>query len=120
MTPAHMAALQNGTLFRLNDAVTRSKFEDNLKNSEFYTNALKILANVQDPGYAIKVLRHIGRESGVKDIDEVLPAPVPADANPPQAPGMPAQPGQQAPASAPDFDTMLRQAREEGVMHAAA
>lgn len=118
LTPAHMAALQNGTIFRLNDAVTRNKYEDNLKNSEFYINSLKILANVQDPGYAIKVLRHIGRESGIKDIDDILPAPAPPQVPGPVAapvPGAP-MPPQAAPQAPPDFGAMLQQARqEEGV-----
>jgi hypothetical protein len=124
--PEHMAALQNGTIFRLNDAVTRNKYEDNLKNSEFYVNSLKILANVQDPGYAIKVLRHIGRESGIKDIDEILPAPAPPQVPGPMAapvPGSPMPPPggmPPAPASPPDFDALLQQARQQEGMNVAA
>lgn len=119
--PEHMAALQNGTVFRLNDAVTRNKYEDNLKNSEFYINSLKILANIQDPGYAIKVLRHIGRESGIKDIDEILPAPAPAVVSPgpaAAAPGAPMMPP--APQGPADFDSMLQQARAEEGLNVAA
>jgi hypothetical protein len=127
--PEHMAALQNGTMFRLNDSVTRNKYEDNLKNTEFYTNALKILANVQDPGFAIKVLRHVGKESGIKDIDDILPAPAPPQiqsapampGQPPQAmPGQPPQPPAGGPPPGMDFDAMLRQARDEGGQRAAA
>lgn len=121
--PEHMAALQNGTIFRLNDAVTRNKYEDNLKNSEFYVNSLKILANVQDPGYAIKVLRHIGRESGIKDIDEILPAPAPPQVPRPAAapvPGAPMPPGGAPPQDPPDFDAMLQQASQEEAPNVAA
>ncbi|OGT56698.1 MAG: hypothetical protein A3E01_00350 [Gammaproteobacteria bacterium RIFCSPHIGHO2_12_FULL_63_22] len=125
MTPEHMAALQNNTLIRLNDSVTRNKYEDNLKNSEFYINSLKILANVQDPGYAVKVLRYLGKESGIKDIDEILPAPAPPVVPGPMAapvPGqpMPGMPPQGMPPPEMDFDAMLAQARtEEGVNVAA-
>lgn len=125
--PEHMAALQSNTLFRLNDSVTRNKYEDNLRNSEFYINSLKILANVQDPGYAVKVLRYLGKESGIKDIDEILPAPAPPQVqtmpaapvpgNPMQAPGM-APPAQ--PAAPPDFDALLQQSRQEEAMNVAA
>lgn len=122
MTPEHMAALQNNTLIRLNDSVTRNKYEDNLRNSEFYINSLKILAQVQDPGYAVKVLRYLGKESGIKDIDEILPAPAPPDASAPPAapapgqpmPGGPPMPPQAAPPE-PDFDALLQQARQEGM-----
>lgn len=116
MTPEHMAALQNGTIFRLNNAIVRNKYEDNLKNSEFYINSLKILAQVQDPGYAIKVLRYIGKESGIKDIDEILPAPAPPDASaqPPMPPGQPPpQAMPQKPSMPMDFQSMLQQARQE-------
>lgn len=119
MTPAHMAALQNGTVFRLSDAVTRNKYEDNLRNSEFYINSLKILGQVQDPGYAIKVLRHIGKESGIKDIDEILPPPAPpaVTTQPPQA----APPAMAPQAAEPtDFDALLQQARNQEGMRAAA
>jgi hypothetical protein len=110
LTPAHAQAFFTNTIFRINDTVTRNKHEDNLKNAEFYINAFKILGNIQDPTFAIKILRYLGKESGIKDIDENLPPPAPIQAGVPgQAPPMAAQP---APAGPMDFDTLIQQARQ--------
>lgn len=130
LTPAHAQAFFNNTLFRINDTVTRNKYEDNLKNAEFYINSIKILSQIQDPQYAIKVLRYLGKESGIKDIDEILPAPAVPDASAqPPIPGMPAMPPQ-GPQGAPppgpqnmDFDQMINEARQpqpEGGLRVAA
>lgn len=123
LTPEHAQAFLTNTVFRINDSVTRNKYEDNLRNAEFYINAFKILGQIQDPSFAIKVLRYLGKESGIKDIDENLPPPAPIQAGAPgQAPGPAAAPA--APAGPMDFDALIQQARqpqpEPGALNVAA
>jgi hypothetical protein len=110
----HYQAFWNGSLWRSSDTFTRNKWEDNQRATEFYLNAFKILSNIQDPSYAIKILRYLGKESGVKDIDENIPEPTPPEVTtqqPQVQPGLQPEQPVQTNGSPTDYRAMIEQAR---------
>jgi hypothetical protein len=96
LTPEHMQLFVTGLDFRINDNVTRDKWEEAARSANFWANAFKVAPQLGSPDTAIKLLRAQAHQVGEKQdlIDQILPEPQPIDANTgaPAAP-LPGSPG---------------------------
>lgn len=107
--PKHFEALLTGALIRINDNVTRDKYADSMKAAEFYINAFKIAPALNTPDNGIKLIRYLGKEQGIKDIDVIFPEPMPVQIPGQDGPAMPGMPPQPAAPEPVDYEAMMNQ-----------
>lgn len=108
LTPQHVQTLLYDTEWRVNDSITRDKFEAAARAANFYTFAFKFLPTLGQPEYAVRVLNMLGHEQDIPGVDEILPVPkMPTiDSAPELAPAPlpgPQQPAPAAPPAPPEF-----------------